>query len=78
MKQILPIIILTFFLAGCSDSDKILHGHNFDNGDWLLVNVNYAEKTLELIDDELILKNNKNGIRVHQWEIVVELLVMGF
>lgn len=64
MKQILSVIILAFLIASCSDSDKILYGHNFDNGDWLLVNVNYAEKTLELIDDELILKNNKNGIWV--------------
>jgi len=51
-------------MAGCSDSDKILDGHNFEKGDWLLVNVNYAEKTLELIDDELILKNNRNRIWV--------------
>lgn len=50
--------------VSCSDSDKILHGHDFDKGDWLLVNVNYAEKTMELIDDELILRNNKDGIWV--------------
>ena len=63
MKQIL-LIIFTIYITSCSDSDKLLVGHNFDEGNWLLVNVNYAEKTLELIDDESILKNNENGIWV--------------
>lgn len=64
MNRILQIIIFTLALTCCSGPDKLLNGHDFDKGDWLLVNVNYAEKTLQLIDDETILKNNKNGIWV--------------
>lgn len=64
MTRILQIFILTILITNCSDSGKILDGHNFEKGDWLFVNVNYAENTLELIEDESILKNNKNGIWV--------------
>jgi len=64
MKRLLYIIIVTLTLLGCSDSEKLLVGNDFENGDWLLVNVNYAEKTLQIIEDKTILKNNKNGIWV--------------
>lgn len=64
MTKILQIILLTVLLTSCTDSDKILQGNNFDEGDWLFVNVNYVDETLELIDDESVLKQNKNGIWV--------------
>jgi len=62
----LTIKIATFFilLSSCSNSDNILENRNFDKGNWLLVNVNYADKTLELIDDKSILEKNKSGIFV--------------
>ena len=62
----LTIKIATFFilLSSCSNSDNILENRNFDKGNWLLVNVNYANKTLELIDDKSILEKNKSGIFV--------------
>ena len=55
--------MLTLVLS-CSSSESILKGHTFDEGDWILVNVNYVEETLEIIDDETILKKYKNGIGV--------------
>lgn len=64
MKKILQIILLTALTTSCSDSDMILRGNNFDEGDWLFVNVNYADKTLELIDAEFVLEQNKDGIWV--------------
>lgn len=64
MKQILNIFIVTIALTGCSDSDKLLVGRDFDKGDWLLVNANYAENTLQIIDNETILQSNKDGIWV--------------
>lgn len=51
-------------ISGCKDSDRILMNRDYDSGDWLFVNVNYAEKTLELIDNEQILKANQKGIWV--------------
>jgi hypothetical protein len=55
---------VTLTLTGCSDSDKFLAGKDFENGDWLLVNVNYSERTLQIIEDETILRNNRDGIWV--------------
>ena len=66
MNRILQTTILSITLTCCTETDKLLNGQDFDKGDWLLVNVNYAEKTLQLIEDETILKNNKNGIWVMQ------------
>ena len=64
MKLTIKIASFFILLTSCSNSDSILKNRNFDKGNWLLVNVNYANKTLELIDDKSILKNNKNGIFV--------------
>ncbi len=51
-------------MTGCNKSNRLLADKDFENGDWLLVNVNYAEKTLKIIDDEQVLLNNKNGLWV--------------
>jgi len=64
MKLIIKIASFFILLTSCSNSDYILENRNFDRGKWLLVNVNYANKTLELIDNKSILENNKNGVFV--------------
>jgi hypothetical protein len=65
MKQISFILILVAItIVSCSKSDKILLNQNFDEGNWLLVNVNYAEKKLSLIDDEKVLKENTSKLYV--------------
>ena len=52
--QIVKRYFLLILLSSCSNSDNILENRNFNKGNWLLVNVNYANKTLELIDDKSI------------------------
>tara|TARA_R110001606_G_C15180444_1_gene629274 strand:+ start:312 stop:791 length:480 start_codon:yes stop_codon:yes gene_type:complete len=64
MKLTIKIATIFILLSSCSKSDNILNNRNFNKGNWLLVNVNYADKTLELIDDKSILEKNKNGIYV--------------
>jgi hypothetical protein len=46
--------------SGCNKPHSFLYDHDFTSGNWLLVNENDTE--LEIIDDEEILKTNKNGI----------------
>ena len=55
---------LTVLLMGCADSTVILKNRDFNNGDWLLVNNNHAKGTMLLIDNEEILKENPNGLKV--------------
>lgn len=63
IERFLLKILVLIILTSCSNNeDKILVGHDFEKGDWLLVNVNYAEEKLDFIDDESILSKNKNGI----------------
>ena len=64
MKLTIKIAIFFILISSCSESDNLLENRNFNNGNWLLVNVNYANKTLELIDDKSILENNKSKIFV--------------
>ena len=64
MKLTIKIATFLILLSSCSNSDDILKNRNFNKGNWLLVNVNYPNKTLELIDDESILESNENGIFV--------------
>jgi hypothetical protein len=63
MIRITAIFTILFLIAGCSQSSNILD-QNFDEGDWLLVNVDYDKRTIELIDDEQTLKANKTGLWV--------------
>lgn len=61
-KTILSGLLILFSLSGCNDEDKaILNNSNFDEGDWLMVVQNEAEKTLFVIDDENVLKENPFG-----------------
>ena len=64
MKTFIKTLLIITLTSSCSNSDTILKGHDFDKGDWILVNVNHVENTLEIIDEESVLKNNKNGIKV--------------
>jgi len=68
MKQLPFIFLFTIFIASCSKSehDEILYNKDFDSGNWLLVNVNYAENTLKMIDEEAILRNNISGLTILQ------------
>lgn len=59
------IFFLFMFLIGCEEkSNMILADKDFDEGDWLFVNVNYVEDTHLIIDNEELLKRNSQGIRV--------------
>lgn len=62
MKTVPLLVLVALVLAGCRESDRLLKPFDFQSGDWLLVNKNYQEETLELIDDEKILEANKGGL----------------
>lgn len=62
--NILGLTIAIIVLTSCSDSTVILKNRNFSSGDWLLVNSNGANQTLFVIDDEKVLQENSNGIKV--------------
>jgi len=65
INKFIQISLLIICFSNCNQSNNlILMKHNFNKGNWILVNVNYAEKTLEIIDDEEILKTNREGIKV--------------
>jgi hypothetical protein len=64
MKNFSKVFFLITMLSSCSKSEDILENKNFDKGDWFLANINYVENSIELIDDEQILKQNNNGLRV--------------
>ena len=61
--NIIGLLTTTLILTSCGDKDKsILNNKNFDKGNWLIVIKNENLKTLFVIDDENILKNNPNGL----------------
>ena len=62
--NIIGLTIAIIVLTSCSDSTIILKNRNFSSGDWLLVNSNGANQTLFVIDDEKVLQENPNGIKV--------------
>lgn len=62
--NIFGLTITIIVLMSCSNSTIILKNKNFSSGDWLLVNSNGANQTLFVIDDEKILQENPNGIKV--------------
>ena len=62
-KTVTGLLIILIFSCSKSEND-ILYNKDFNSGDWLLVNVNYARKTVLLIDDEVVLKNNIHGISI--------------
>lgn len=62
--NIIRLTITILVLTSCSDSTIILKNRNFASGDWLLVNNNGANQTLFVIDDEKVLQENPNGIKV--------------
>ena len=66
ISRTIKILTLTFFtiLTSCRDSTIILKNRNFNNGDWLLVNSDGNKRTLFVIDDERVLQENPNGIKV--------------
>jgi hypothetical protein len=66
-KTIIFAAILVFLLTRCADTDStvILNGHNFNSGDWLLVNKDNVKRTIKVIDDETVLSNNPTGIKVN-------------
>jgi hypothetical protein len=64
MSKLKFIIIGLILIAGCKESDKTLMNRGYNSGNWLFVNVNYAEKSLELIDNEQRLNKNQPGIWV--------------
>ena len=64
MLKRIPFILLLIFVSACSNQEGILTGKDFDKGDWLFVNVDYAQETLQIIDDEKILKENKDALYV--------------
>jgi hypothetical protein len=57
-------LTLMVILTGCGDSTVILKNRDFSNGDWLLVNSDGNKKTQFVIDDEKVLQENSNGIKV--------------
>jgi len=59
------ILILGLFLSACEKQpDKILADRNYTTGDWLLVNWNYVDNTIFIIDNEEILKTNPDNIKI--------------
>ena len=64
MKTIFLITLYLLF-ASCNNSTNLLKNKKIDSGNWLLVNHNYADGTLKIIDDETILIANPNGIEVN-------------
>lgn len=66
-RAIFICYILLLLLNSCSESTTILEGHDFSKGNWLLVNEDDVKGTLEVIDDENVLANNTNGIKV-KWD----------
>ena len=56
---------LIIALTSCFELDKkVLVNQNFNEGDWLFINKNDDENTLQIINDEKILQANKSGIRI--------------
>lgn len=51
-------------LTGCRESINILENRNFNEGDWLLVNSDGNKRTLFVIEDEKVLRENASGIAV--------------
>jgi hypothetical protein len=64
MIRLIPFSLFLIFISGCSKQEGILAGKDFNKGDWLFVNVDYAQKTLQIIDDEKILADNNDGINI--------------
>ncbi len=64
MKTKISILLISLLAVSCNAPDRILENRDLENGNWLLVNVNYPEGTLQVIDDEKILAKNKRGIYV--------------
>src|SRR5690242_6749778 len=59
------LLILSLFLVTCEEpSRKILANRDFETDDWLLVNLNYVEYVVSIIDDEEILKSNADSLTV--------------
>jgi hypothetical protein len=64
-KKYATLFVLIILMPGCTDKSVILKNHNFDSGDWLLVNIDHNRRTMFVIDDEKILKSNSNGLKVN-------------
>lgn len=64
---ILLTLSLMLLLSSCTHKDNtiILKGHNFNPGNWLLVNEDNAQGTFKMIDDETVLSQNPTGIKVN-------------
>jgi len=56
--------VVLFTLYSCSQSHKVLAGHDFSTGDWLLVKTNFEDRTAFVIDSEKILSNNIEGVLI--------------
>ena len=56
------VVLLTLY--SCNQSHKVLAGHDFSTGDWLLVKTNFEERTAFVIDSEKILSNNVEGVLI--------------
>jgi len=69
--KVYKIIILGFLVAiltnACSnDSINFLDNRDFNHGDWLLVKIDNSKRkeAIYIIDDETVLKDNSNSIKV--------------
>jgi hypothetical protein len=61
----LGLLLITCSLTSCKNENKlILIDRGFNEGKWLLVVKNYAEKTLFIVDDETVLRSNPDGIKL--------------
>ena len=61
-KKYTVIICSVFILIGCAQKDEILSDYNFNDGDWILVHKSHVSNSIEIINDEKTLKDNKHGI----------------
>jgi hypothetical protein len=62
LKSNFFIVLLLPVLTGCDDSISLLKGKKIESGNWILVNHNYVNNTLKIIDDEAVLKANPSGL----------------
>jgi hypothetical protein len=66
-KIISTLAFMILFLYGCN-SISFLKNQDFTKGNWLLVKSDGSKGTLFIIDDEKILQDNTNGIKVNHSE----------
>ncbi len=66
MQKILLIFLILPALLSCSDSKEvyILKNKNFTEGDWILIKTHGNDNTFFVVDDEKILQNNSNKIKI--------------